>query len=199
MEQSFDILLAFFKALADANRLKLIGLLAQKESSVEELAAVLDVSPSTVSHHLSKLAEIGLVAARAEGYYNVYHLETDVLEGMAQRLLATSSLPDVAEDLDRKAYDRKILKDYLNEDGAIAQLPTSQRKLDVILHYLVEEFEFDRTYTEKEVNAIIGRFNADISGLRRDLISVKLLDREKDGSAYWRVRQEEDRSEYNKK
>lgn len=46
--------------MADANRLRLIGLLAQKESSVEELAAVLDISASTVSHHLSKLAEIGL-------------------------------------------------------------------------------------------------------------------------------------------
>jgi hypothetical protein len=131
-----------------------------------------------------------LVAARADGYYNVYHLETDALEDMAQRLLATQSLPDVAKDLDRKAYDRKILKDYLDEDGAIAQLPTNRRKLDVILRYLAEQFEFDRSYTEKAVNEIIGQFNDDISGLRRDLISVKLLDRERDGSAYWRVRQE---------
>ncbi len=191
MEQSFELLLAFFKALADANRLKLIGLLAQKESSVEELAAILDVSPSTVSHHLSKLAEIGLVAARAEGYYNVYYLETDVLEAMAQRLLAKNSLPDVAKDLDRKAYDRKILMDYLDEDGAMTRLPTSRRKLDVILHYLGDQFELDRTYTEKEVNEIIGQFNEDISGLRRDLVSVQLLDRERDGSAYWRVLQEE--------
>ena len=61
MEETFNELLAFFKALSDATRLKLIGLLAQKESSVEELAAMLDVNPSTVSHHLSKLGEIGLV------------------------------------------------------------------------------------------------------------------------------------------
>jgi predicted transcriptional regulator len=191
MDQAFDTLLAFFKALADANRLKLIGLLAQKESSVEELAAVLDVNPSTVSHHLSKLAEIGLVAARADGYYNVYHLETDALEEMAQRLLATNSLPDVAKDLDRKAYDRKILKDYLEEDGTIPQLPTNRRKLDVVLRYLAEQFEFDRKYTEREVNAVIERFNEDISGLRRDLISARLFVRERDGSAYWRVGQEE--------
>jgi predicted transcriptional regulator len=191
MDQAFNTLLAFFKALADANRLKLIGLLAQKESSVEELAAVLDVNPSTVSHHLSKLGEIGLVAARADGYYNVYHLETDALEEMAQRLLATNSLPDVAKDLDRKAYDRKILKDYLDEDGSIPQLPTNRRKLDVVLRYLAEQFEFDRTYTEKQVNAVIERFNEDVSGLRRDLISSRLLARERDGSAYWRVDQEE--------
>ncbi len=191
MEEQFNTLLAFFKALADANRLKLIGLLAQKESSVEELAAMLEVSPSTVSHHLAKLSELGLVSARAEGYYNIYRLETDVLEQMSQQLLAKNAFPEVTKDLDRNAYDRTILKDYLAEDGAIAKLPTNHRKLDVILRYIAEKFEFDRTYTEKEVNAIIGALNPDISGLRRDLISVGLLDRERDGSAYWRLEQEE--------
>lgn len=191
MENSFDTLLAFFKALSDANRLKLIGLLAQKESSVEELAAMLDISASTVSHHLSKLSEIGLVSARVDGYYNVYRLETDQLENMAQRLLAEETLPEVAKDLDRKAYDRKVLKTYLNEDGTIHKLPTNRRKLDVILRYVVEHFEFGKLYTEKEVNQIIGGLNEDIAGLRRDLITVGYLDRERDGSAYWRVKQPE--------
>ena len=189
MEESFNTLLAFFKALADANRLKIIGLLAQKESSVEELAAMLELNPSTVSHHLAKLAEINLVSARAEGYYSIYYLETDNLEGMAKQLLARDTLPAVAEDLDRKAYDRKILKDYLNEDGTIRQLPTNRRKLDVILRYLVEHFEVGQIYTEKQVNAVIGSLNYDISGLRRDLISVGYMDRQRDGSAYWRVEQ----------
>ncbi len=191
MEETFDELLAFFKALSDATRLRLVGLLAQKESSVEELAAMLDVSPSTVSHHLGKLSEIGLVSARAEGYYNIYSLNTGVLQAMSQRMLSKDTLPDVARDLDREAYDRKVLKEYLAEDGRIAQLPTNRRKLDVILRYLVEQFNFDRHYTEKEVNEIIGSYNEDISGLRRDLISVGFLDRERDGSAYWRVRQGE--------
>ena len=187
MEESFETLLAFFKALADANRLKLIGLLAQKESSVEELAAMLEINPSTVSHHLAKLAEIKLVSARAEGYYNIYHLEIDNLESMARQLLSKETLPAVAKDLDRKAYDRKILKDYLRENGSIKQLPTNRRKLNVILRYLLEHFEFGKIYTEKQVNGIIGGFYADISGLRRDLISAGYMDRERDGSAYWRV------------
>ena len=187
MEESFETLLAFFKALADANRLKLIGLLAQKESSVEELAVILEINPSTVSHHLAKLAEIKLVSARAEGYYNIYHLETDNLESMARQLLSKETLPAVAKDLDRKAYDRKILKDYLRENGSIKQLPTNWRKLNVILRYLLEHFEFGKIYTEKQVNGIIGGFYADISGLRRDLISAGYMDRERDGSAYWRV------------
>lgn len=189
MDEQLETLLAFFKALADVTRLKLVGLLAQKESSVEELAAMLDVSPSTVSHHLSKLAEIGLVSARADGYYNVYSLQTDVLEGMAQQLLSAKTLPAVAQDLDRKAYDRQILKNYLAEDGTLIKVPSSRRKLEVVLNYIAEKFEYERNYTEKQVNEVIGTLNPDISGLRRDLISTGLLAREKDGSAYWRVGQ----------
>jgi len=190
MDEQLETLLAFFKALADATRLKLVGLLAQKESSVEELAATLEVSPSTVSHHLSKLAEIGLVSARADGYYNVYALQTDVLEGMAQKLLSANTLPAVAQDLDRKAYDRQVLKNYLAEDGTLIKIPSSRRKLDVVLNYIADKFAYERHYTEKEVNEVIGALNPDTSGLRRDLISSKHLAREKDGSAYWRVKRE---------
>ena len=189
MEDQIETLLAFFKALADATRLKIVGLLAQKESSVEELAATLGVSPSTVSHHLAKLSEIGLVSARAEGYFSIYALQTDVLEEMAQKLLSAKTLPAVAQDLDRGAYDRQVLKTYLAEDGTLTKVPSNRRKLEVILRFIAEKFAFDRAYTEKEVNAVIGALNPDISGLRRDLISAKLLAREKDGSAYWRLPQ----------
>jgi DNA-binding transcriptional ArsR family regulator len=67
MEDNHEML-AFFKALADANRLKIVGLLAQRPYSGEELAALLGLKPSTISHHLSRLAQVGLVSARAEGY-----------------------------------------------------------------------------------------------------------------------------------
>jgi predicted transcriptional regulator len=188
MDETMETLLSFIKALADSNRLKFVGLLAQREASVEELAAMLEISASTVSHHLSKLAEIGLVSARAEGHYSVYYLEMETLQNMAKRMLAEETLPEVAKDLDRKAYDRKILKDYLNEDGSIQQLPTNRRKLDVILRYIADNFDFGKIYTEKQVNEVIGGLNEDISGLRRDLISVGFLSRKRDGSEYWRVK-----------
>lgn len=73
-------LVAFFKVLSDANRLKIVGLLAQKSYSVEELAALLALKASTVSHHLSKLSKVGLVHARTESYYNVYQLDQKTLE-----------------------------------------------------------------------------------------------------------------------
>ena len=59
-QEQIQELLAFFKALADANRLKILGLLATEEMTVEQLAAVLDLRPSTISHHLARLSQVGL-------------------------------------------------------------------------------------------------------------------------------------------
>lgn len=56
----------------------------------------------------------------------------------------------------------------------------------MILNYLINAFEVGRVYTEKEINAILKRFNEDVSGLRRDLVDAGLLARERDGSRYWR-------------
>ena len=87
--QHDEQLLTFFKALADANRLKIIGLLSQQPYSVEQLAALLNIRPPTVSHHLKLLSEAGLVSARAESYYNVYQLESGALEQIASQPACT--------------------------------------------------------------------------------------------------------------
>ena len=100
MDEKVIELLEFFKALADANRLKIVGLLAQGEYTVEQMVEMLDLRPSTVSHHLAKLSKAGLVTARSVSYYNVYRLETKVLEEMSRRLLADETLPAVTADVD---------------------------------------------------------------------------------------------------
>jgi predicted transcriptional regulator len=183
-EQSEE-LLAFFKALSDANRLKIVGLLAQKSYTVEELAAMLDLRSSTVSHHLSYLSQVGLVSARAEGYYNQYQLEIEALQGMAQRLLAQETLPEIAAGVDLDAYDRKVLKNYTLPDGRLKLIPKQQKKFQVILRYVLPSFEPGRRYTEKEVNEILAQYNEDTAVLRRGLVDQGLMLREKDGASYW--------------
>lgn len=177
-------LLAFFKALADANRLKIVGLLAQGEQTVEQLAALLGVQPSTVSHHLARLSEAGLVTARAESYYSIYRLETDTLESMARRLLSREMLPAVAADVDLNAFDRKVLHDFALPDGRLKSLPAQRKKLEAVLRHAVGMFEFDVRYTEKQVNEILGRFHADTATLRRELVGYGLLERQ--SGEYWR-------------
>ncbi len=186
-EEFIQELLAFFKALADANRLKIVGLLASQELSVEQLAEMLGLRPSTVSHHLAQLSEAGLVSARAESYYNLYRLETAALEKMAQRLLAREALTQVAANVDQDAYDRKVVANFTFPDGRIKAFPAQRKKFEAILRYVLAVFEPGRRYSEKQVNELLGRFNDDTATLRRELVDYGLLKREGGGKDYWRA------------
>jgi biotin operon repressor len=181
---SSELLLEFFKVLADEKRLQIVGLLARQEYSVEELAAILNLSSATVSHHLQRLTKAGLVQARADQHYHVYSLRPQTLHEMSQQILSRDTLQGTTEDLDLDAYDRKVLRDYL-VDGRLKTIPRQWKKRQVILRYLVEQFESDRRYTEREVNEIINCTYDDYATLRRELIDNGLMDRERD--VYWRI------------
>lgn len=179
-------LVAFFKVLSDANRLKIIGLLAQQPYSVEELAALLNLKPSTVSHHLSKLTKVGLVSAKTESYYNVYQLDEKALETKSKSLFSQESLATSVLDVDVDAYDNKVIKDYVKKDGSLKTIPAQRKKLEAILRYIIKSFKVGKKYTEKQVNEILSGYHEDTASLRRELVGYKLMKREGGGGEYWR-------------
>lgn len=180
-------LVTFFKALSDANRLKIIGLLAQQPYSVEELAALLDLKASTVSHHLSKLAKVGLVSAKADSYYNVYQLDEKALESKSRSLFSQENLAASVVDVDADAYDNKVIKDFVRKDGSLKTIPAQKKKLEAILRYVAQKaFKVGKRYSEKQVNEILSGFHADYASLRRELVGFGLMKREGGGGEYWR-------------
>lgn len=189
MSQTVDnttYLLEFFKALADEKRLQIVGLLARQDYSVEEMAAILDLSSATVSHHLRRLVEAGLAQARADQHYHVYSLQLDSLHETAQQLLSRDTWQEPAEDLDLDAYDRKVLRDYMDaETRRLKSIPRQWKKREVVLRYLLEQFEPERRYSEREVNDIISKVHDDFATLRRALVDSRRLARERD--VYWRI------------
>src|SRR6266487_257828 len=152
MTNSSEELVTFFKALADKNRLKIVGLLAEKPYSVEELAALLELKPQTISHHLGRLSEAGLVKSRAESYYSVYQLDQSVLESKARSMFSQQELSSVASEVDVDAYDKKVIKAYSRRDGSLKTLPAQRKKLEAILRYVVKTFDVGKRYSEKQVN-----------------------------------------------
>jgi len=180
-------LLSFFKALSDANRLRIVALLSDQDLTVGELAEMLDLSSATVSHHLSRLSDVGLVSARAEGYYNVYQLDLDALHEMAKRILSEETLSSVAADVDVDAYDRKVLETFMSSEGRLLQFPAQQKKEEAVLRYVARAFEPGRRYPEREVNEILSQFHEDTARLRRNLVVFGFMDREGGGGDYWRV------------
>jgi biotin operon repressor len=180
-------LVTFFKALADSNRLRIVGLLAEKSYSVEELAELLQLKPSTVSHHLARLSEAGLVSSRSESYYNVYQLDQAVLQQKARTMFSQSELSSVAAEVDADAYDKKVVHDYTRKDGSLKTLPAQRKKLEAILRYVARAFDVNKRYSEKQVNEILKRYHNDTATLRRELVGFGLMQREGGGGEYWRV------------
>ena len=78
-EADVQTLLAFFKAMANESRLRIVGLIAERERSGQELAEILGLKEPTVSHHIAALKALGLVGVRAEGVTHWYSLRPEAL------------------------------------------------------------------------------------------------------------------------
>ena len=175
--------LDFVKAMASAERLRVIGALVRGRATRAQIAEQLHVPVRDVFQHLSFLVHIGVV--REED--GVYKLDEKAIETLARGQFEGKR--PVYEAKEEKQEDvRKVLKAYLNADGTIKQIPQEGKKLLIILNYMLDAFAFDVTYTEKEVNTILRRFHLDTASLRRAYIDYGFLARESDGSKYWRVK-----------
>lgn len=64
----------FFSFLGDANRLRILSVLAKEELCVSDLAALLEMSESAVSHQLRNLRAMRLVGYRKQGRNVFYRL-----------------------------------------------------------------------------------------------------------------------------
>jgi len=186
-EQHLSDLLRFFKALGEPNRLKIVGLLARRAYTVEDLARQLGVGVSTVSHHLSLLARAGLVTARAESYYNLYSLKTDVLSTMARAILHEAEQPRREEGNHPDAFEQKVMDTFTSPDGRITAFPVQEKKFLVLIRHVLKAFEPGVKYTEKRVNQILKEYNEDTARLRRSLVEFKYMAREGGGGKYWRI------------
>jgi len=185
--KDIETLLQFFKVLANENRLKILGVLAERECGVEELAAVLDLKAPTISHHLDKLRELGLVDMRTDGNDHLHRLSPDGLQAMSKRVFASFSpeaVTSLADGVEVDAWEQKVLKAFV-EGETIKAVPAGYKKRLVILKWLVGKFEEGVKYSEKEINEIIERYHPDYCLFRREFVMNGLMER--DGGIYWRV------------
>ncbi|MDX2214907.1 MAG: DUF2087 domain-containing protein [Oculatellaceae cyanobacterium bins.114] len=82
------------------------------------------------------------------------------------------------------------LKPYLDEQGRLKEWPSKRNRSKVqtlALWYLAEKFTSGVTYTEKEVNTLLNQHHtfSDPALLRRELFEKGLIQRKRNGSAYW--------------
>ena len=172
-------LVNFMKTLADAERLKIAGLLSMETLSPAQIAERLGMKPVEVQRHLDQLAAAGL--AKQEGA--LFRVDGQLIEKFTHQVLAQSRPP--APDYEGDEFEVKTLRAYLSPDGSLKAIPTQHKKLMVILSHLVKNFEPGVKYPESQVNQILRRFHEDTAALRRYMVDNKLLNREK--GIYWRT------------
>jgi len=185
-QEEFQSLLQFFKVLADENRLKLLGILANGERNVEELAALLKLKAPTISHHLAKLKELDLVGMRSDGNTHYYWLNAEALRTTNKLLLTPQKMASLVDDVEGDAWERKVLRDFFNGTH-LKEIPASPKKRSVILKWLANQFEYGVFYKEAQVNEILQRHHEDSAYLRRELIAASYGLMQRDKGTYWRI------------
>jgi hypothetical protein len=176
--------LDFFKTFSDANRLRIAALLLDEACTVEEIAGRLKIKISDLPRQLAQIEKMGLL--RQEG--DRYRLDTKALEALSRQVLA-GARPQVnvrSNDENADDFDQKTLKSYSLPDGRLREIPLQEKKLQAILRHVVQVFEPGVRYNEKQVNEMMKRFHPDSAMLRRSLVDFKMIEREQNGSSYWR-------------
>jgi hypothetical protein len=174
-------MLNFVKAVVDIDRLRIVGLLAQKAARLSGITSALGLPLSDTHHHLDQLLQAGMVHLAG----GLYELDGTALEKIfREQLQGTHQTYHPQPDLEKDR--QRVLSAHLNPDGTIKTIPLQPVKLHFLLDYLVNAFTVGATYTEKEVNMILAHFHPDTAALRRYLIDAGMLERERDGSRYWR-------------
>ena len=182
-EADVQVLLAFFKAMANESRLRIVGLLAERERSVQELAQLLDLKEPTVSHHLAVLKDLGVVTSRPEGVVRWHALKPEAITDIAKSMFEQQDLGALTAPVPAK--DERAIAPFLKPDGSLTRLPASRRKRWLLYRRFMEDFAAGRAYREGEVNEILQRRHWDCATMRREMIGWRMLARE--GGVYGRL------------
>ena len=176
-------ILSFVKAMASAERLRIVGVLVRGQATQSEIAEQLGMPVRDVFNHLAFLAEVGVIT-ETDG---VYDLNEKAIESFARGQFE-GKRPSYEANEEEPEDVRKVLKNFFNADGSLKQIPPQGNKLLIVLNFIVDAFAHDTNYTEKEVNTVLRRFHVDTAALRRYLVDNGLMARESDGTRYWRVK-----------
>jgi DNA-binding MarR family transcriptional regulator len=182
--------LAACKTLMDRDRLRIVGALATRDATVDELSDALNLPRRALARHLDRLRAVGLVRSRGD------RQDTDPVQVLAIARLAaiaaelarfeaaqqpsTSDLPRAdaaAPDRGWSHEDAKVLYAFV-QDGRLTSIPAQHAKRLVVLRFLAATaFVPGESYPEKEVNMRLALRHPDVASLRRYLVDEGFMDR----------------------
>jgi hypothetical protein len=168
------------RALADPERLRIAGALAERDTRAAGLAEALDLPIARVRRHLTRLAAAGVVRLLPDR--RTYRLDAETLRWAAEQVGPPRGAGIVLGGANED--EEAVLRAFFR-NGRLTEIPMKASKRRVVLERIAIEFEPGVRYQEREVNAIVGRFTTDHASLRRYLVDEGFLARE--AGVYWRA------------
>ena len=77
---------------------------------------------------------------------------------------------------------------YLGSDGKIERLPSKYSRRVELATFFLPLFQFDVKYSEAEVNELLGSHVVDFAFVRRTLVDLGYLQRDRYGIEYSRIK-----------
>ena len=164
------------QALADPERLRIAGLIADRALTTAEIATELELPTEAVTVHLALLGRGGLITTTKDRHERRMRLraerlvEIDAWCAVQLESGLGEARPDGSVTLNVRQFFRgKRLVSY----------PAKQSLKLEVLSVLLADFARDTDYPEADVNEIIYRRGGDYAALRRDLVDFGLMTRDR--------------------
>lgn len=155
-------------ALGHTIRLLILVLMKQAPRHGEELAAILDLSPSTVAHHLFILHRSGWIESQQVQYYQRYSLRTQAFSIPLSDLLEVPS-EELHRHVDPLAYEQEVLEQAFHE-GRLLEIPRAVVKRDIVLRDIASRLDGHRHYSLLQINRMLVEIHDDVAELRAALL-----------------------------
>lgn len=187
-----DQLVTFYKALGDPTRVRILAILANGPLHGQALAGKLGVTPPTITHHMAKLREAGVVYERRDKNTIYFYLheanvkrQSQAIVNVLERAKDEAAWELFAEDIgqvqrrpDMAVEKMHVIRSFLTPDGKLKQIPSQRKKKLIVFEYMVRGLENGRKYKEQEINEYIRQFHDDYATIRREFIMNHYMYRE---------------------
>jgi biotin operon repressor len=171
-------LVEIFKCLADPTRLRIIGLIVEEPRCGQELASELRLAPATVSHHLRRLQQAGLLRERRDGVYVLYELDHEALRDAVQTVASREKVIELAAPPGLAKEKRKVLETFFDGDRLL-RIPAQRRKKEIVFEEILRRLPRRDVYTERELSRMLERFHDDFCTIRREFIMGRYMERDR--------------------
>jgi hypothetical protein len=153
-------LLQYFRAIGQPERLKILGLTANRPYTVMELAELLRLPETAVIHHIKRLQKKALV---------IFMDDAVTLNRQALEILHELVAP--TEPVDMKTA---VLRTFVQGER-IRQFPAEAREKRVLLNWLADKFAPGRKYSRSRVEYLLQQHTPDYAWAQQQLLDARLL------------------------